>query len=90
MKHTKHSNNNNNNNNLLLIERYLRAQINSALRSKILITTSLILITDINIMVNLNKQVFQFQSVDPLRHPRESKFKYKIEVLNFCYLDDQC
>ena len=47
-------NNNNNNNNLLLIECYLQTQINSTLQSKILITTSLILITDIKMSTNIN------------------------------------
>ena len=46
-------------NNLLLIDRYLQTQINNALQSKILITTSLILlITDIKMSINTNIMIY--------------------------------
>ena len=46
------------NNNLLLIERYLQVQINSALQSKILIITSLILITNTKMSTNTNITIY--------------------------------
>ena len=58
-KHNNNNNDNNNyNNNLLLIECYLQTQINSALQSKMLIITSLILITDIKMSTNTNTMIY--------------------------------